>query len=422
MTERDVDATAVAESAATVVARLNDRLGEVTQTVQQYLIAEISELRDEGQLLELLYDSTEQNIDTVFSAIRHNIPIENVEPPTAALEYARRLAQRGKSANPLVRAYRLGQQTVLNIVLDDIRHSDLDPRRGLDVFEQITATTFKYIDWISQQVIAAYQSERDRWLENQNSTRALRVRELLDADALDVDAMSTAIGYPLRRLHLAVVVWCTEADHGDELVQMERFVRALGDSLGSQGRPMFIAADRVTGWGWIPLTAKAAQQAVAHTREFAESHDRAPSVAIGDPLPGLDGFRRSHDQALGAHAVAIAAGAHAKRIVANNDSGLSAAALVGQNIDATRAWVGEVLGPLASATENDERLRETLRVFLQTGSSYKAAAGELNLHFNSVKYRVQRAEQRRGRPIAEDRLDVELALLLCHWLQAAVLH
>jgi len=37
-----------------------------------------------------------------------------------------------------------------------------------------------------------------------------------------------------------------------------------------------------------------------------------------------------------------------------------------------------------------------------------------------VKYRVQRAVERRGRPI-DDRLDVELALLVCRWFGAVVL-
>ena len=45
----------------------------------------------------------------------------------------------------------------------------------------------------------------------------------------------------------------------------------------------------------------------------------------------------------------------------------------------------------------------------------------LNLHFDSVKYRVGRAVARRGRDIGSDRLDVELALLACHWYGAAVL-
>ena len=54
--------------------------------------------------------------------------------------------------------------------------------------------------------------------------------------------------------------------------------------------------------------------------------------------------------------------------------------------------------------------------------SYSRAAEELHLHTNSIKYRVQRAIDRRGRPISDGRLDVEIALLLCHWYGTAVLH
>ena len=414
-------AVVTADSAAEIIARLGGRLGDITRSLQQHVLTEVSEFRDDTQLAQLLKDSIEQNVDTVFTAIRHDIPIENVEPPTAALEHARRLAQRGVSANALIRSYRLGQQKLLNIVLDEVRAADLDPRRSLDVFQQITTTTFSYIDWISQQVIAAYQAEHDRWLETQNTTRAVRIRELLDAEVVDADAVSTEIGYPLRRMHLAVVASYPQTHHGDELVRMERFVRELAECLESKGHPLFIAADRLTGWGWIPLAADTAPGALECVRRLATTYQQPPSLAVGDPLPGVDGFRRSHRQALSAHAVAIAAGPDAEQIVTNDDPGLSAAALLGENVPAARAWVGEVLGPLASATESDERLRETLRVFLQTGSSYKAAAAELHLHFNSVRYRVQRAEERRGRPITTDRLDVEIALLLCNWFHTAVL-
>ena len=75
----------------------------------------------------------------------------------------------------------------------------------------------------------------------------------------------------------------------------------------------------------------------------------------------------------------------------------------------------------ATNADSDERLRETLRGFLRNSSSFKATADELHLHVNSVKYRVQRAIERRGKPIEADRIDVEVALLLCHWFGAAVL-
>jgi DNA-binding PucR family transcriptional regulator len=104
------------------------------------------------------------------------------------------------------------------------------------------------------------------------------------------------------------------------------------------------------------------------------------------------------------------------------DPGVVVAAQFGADLDQARAWVGDVLGPLASATDSDERMRETLREFLHSGSSFKATADRLHLHVNSVKYRVQRALERRGRPITDDRLDVEVALLLCHWFDTAVLN
>jgi DNA-binding PucR family transcriptional regulator len=136
---------------------------------------------------------------------------------------------------------------------------------------------------------------------------------------------------------------------------------------------------------------------------------------------GGRGFCRSHHQAQNARTIAVAAGTPARRVTAAGDPGLYAAALLGSNLPEAQAWVHQTLGPLSTDTENDARFRETLRVFLRDGSSYKAAADELNLHFKSVKYRVNRAVERRGRPIVDDRLDAELALLMCHWFGAAAL-
>jgi DNA-binding PucR family transcriptional regulator len=304
-------------------------------------------------------------------------------------------------------------------VLDEIRAYELEPQLGLDVYEQMEAVSFAYIDLISQRVVATYQDERDRWLSNRNTLRDLHVRDLLSGGDVDVDAATIAIRYPLRRTHVGVVTWCCEATDGGELDAMARFVHRLAEFIGAQENPLFISVDRVTGWAWIPLSAES--DALAAVREFADTATDAPSMATGNPLPGVEGFRRSHQQAEHGRSVAIASGMTADRIITPTDPGLAVAALVGENVEAASAWVGEVLGPLASDTEADERLRETLRAFLRTGSSHKAAAKELHLHSNSVKYRVHRAVERRGRAIADDRLDVEVALLLCHWFGTAVL-
>jgi DNA-binding PucR family transcriptional regulator len=408
----------VAETAG----RLHGRLAAVSSDVLRSLEDQIPELRGDAQLMELLGASVEGNVDTVLHALRYDIAVERTEAPTTALEYARRLAQQGVPVNALVRAYRLGQRRVNELVFAELRAIDIPEPMRVAVIEAITGTLFEYIDWMSQQVVTVYEDERERWLENQNSLRALRVREVLAGNkAIDADAASTAIRYPLRWHHLGLVVWYPDAGpEGDQLGRLQRFLRELGEAAGVAASPLFAAADRSCGWGWLPYRAAVAE-VPAKVRQFTLARPDSPSVAIGTMANGVEGFRQSHREAQTARSVAVIAKRPAPTVIAATDPGLSVVARLGDDVAGIRDWVTGVLGDLAADDENDARLRETLRVFLGSGSSYKVAAEELNLHFNSVKYRVGRAIARRGREIGSDRLDVELALLACHWYGSAVL-
>jgi DNA-binding PucR family transcriptional regulator len=61
-------------------------------------------------------------------------------------------------------------------------------------------------------------------------------------------------------------------------------------------------------------------------------------------------------------------------VISASDPGLSVVARLGGDVAGTRDWVATVLGDLAIDNENDGRLRDTLRVFLACGASYKVAA------------------------------------------------
>lgn len=171
------------------------------------------------------------------------------------------------------------------------------------------------------------------------------------------------------------------------------------------------AVDRVeaarSAWAWLPYRASPTG-AVEAVRRFLQQRPDAPSVSIGSPAAGVEGFRSSHRQAQAGRSIADARGDREPTVIAATDPGFSVAALLGGDLGFARAWVGETSGI-------------SVRVFLSCGSSYKLAADQLCLHFNTVKYRVGRAVARRGRPLTIDRIDVELALLLCHWYGAAVL-
>ena len=412
----------VSDYVAEVAGRLQGSVAGVSSELRRSLEEQIPELRGDPALVELLGTSVEGNVDTLLHALRYDIAVERVEAPTGALEYARRLAQHGVPVNALVRAYRLGQRFMNEAVFAELRTIDIPESRRVEVIEAITATMFGYIDWMSQQVVAVYEDERERWLENQNSLRALRVREVLAANkAIDVDAATTSIRYPLRWHHLGLIMWYPElGTEGDDLARLQGFVRELGEAAGAGAGPLFVPADRSCGWGWLPYRA-AATDAVEKARRFALTRPDSPSVAIGTMGSGIEGFRRSHREAEEARGVAIVRERREPTVIAASDPGLSVVARMGGDVVNTRDWVAAVLGDLAGDNENDARLRDTLRMYLACGSSYKVAAEELNMHFNSVKYRVGRAVARRGREIGSDRLEVELALLASHWYGSAVL-
>ena len=418
---RDED-TDVSRHVAETAERIHKRLAEASTYIRRSLEDDIPELRADPRLIELLDASVEANVETLLHALRYDIAVQGIEAPAAAVEYARRLAQHDVPVNALVRAYRLGQRRMNELVFSELRELDISAETRFAVLETITATLFEYIDRISQQVVVVYEDERERWLESQNSIRALRVREVLEGrKVVDVDATSNSIRYPLRWHHLAVAMWFPDVSAGgDELARLQRFLRELGQAANVGSNPLFIAADQTSGWGWLPFRA-APRDAVETVREFARKRSDCPNVAIGTVASGVDGFRQSHRAAEAAHGVAVAGGQPEQTVIAASDPGLSAAALLGGDIGEARQWVANVLGDLAADNENDGRLRETLRVFLRCGSSYKTAAEELDLHFNTVKYRVGRAVARRGRPIDADRLDVEIALLACQWYGQAVL-
>lgn len=62
-----------------------------------------------------------------------------------------------------------------------------------------------------------------------------------------------------------------------------------------------------------------------------------------------------------------------------------------------------------------------MAAFLAASGSFQRAALTLNVHKNTVTYRVRRAEECRGAPIGDDHLAVAVALLATHWLGADVL-
>jgi DNA-binding PucR family transcriptional regulator len=317
----------------------------------------------------------------------------------------------------LIRAYRVGHGRFLARCVEAIATRSADAELTAAATARLVDVSFRYIDRVFEQVISTYQRERDRWLLTQTAVRAARVRAVLGNQALDIDVTESALGYRLRQHHLGVVAWVAGEAHGSEgLARLERLAAVAARTLGNRGHPLFVPRDEALAWIWLPLGGDSGITREQPSLAF-EQGNSSVRVAVGEPGYGLDGFRRTHREAVRTQDLALAA-RPGTSVTTFADVGT--VALICADIPAARSWVWATLGDMAIDDEPHSRLRETLWVFLSTGS-YTATAERMVLHRNSVQYRIRKAKEALGSPIEDRRADLELALRACRYLGRAVL-
>ena len=413
----DIDGPAVAELVADVAAAVSRKAALVSEDVYEMVLREIPELRDDKPVLALLSSSVHSNVGTCLQILQHQIDLSAVQAPAASLEYARRRAQRGTPLTALLRAYRLGHACFSDWLFKELA-------RHADDAQMITAATLTmsrivagYVDQTSEEIVAAYTREREHWLRNRSAARAARIRDLLSGERVNVSATEATLGYRLRQYHVGLVCWAGDATAAvDNITRLEHAISHVAVKVAGSGDPVFLPRDESSAWAWLPLGIRDRFDAAGAA---AAGADGDLHFAFGDAARGITGFRLTHQQALAAQAVALAAGSPPPRVVTFGE--VAPVAMMLGSADLLRAWVLATLGGLATDDEHHARMRDTLLVFLQSGGSYKATAEQMVLHKNTVQYRIRKAEESLGRPAAENRSDVELALQASRWLGSAVL-
>lgn len=374
------------------------------------LATALPELAGDPRVREVLAATVQDTVIAALDVFRSGSPATGVRSPAAGTELARRLAQQNVPLSVMLRAYRLGQATFQRELIRRIAARRASADEVAAAARDLSSVTFSVIDAISEEVVAVYQAERDDWIRQRNAARLATVTALLSSRTSDA---GDALGYDLTGPHVAAVLWCgTDVDEAARLGRLERTVPRVAAALGAP-RPLVVAPDASTLWVWFSASA-------APVPAVTEALGGGTWAALGDPAPGPAGFRRTHQQARQAQTIATAADpAHRLRVTA--PALLGPLALLAVDPGSAAPWVHAVLGELADDDEPHARMRETLWAYLAGGSSLAAAAAELHLHKNTIRYRIRRAEEARGRPLAGDRLDVEVALLACRLLGSRVL-
>jgi hypothetical protein len=408
---------AVNAEVAAVASRMKAYLTEVADDVRDVIAEKLPTYRGDERLFSMFGASVQENLNTGLHILQHEGT--SAVAPNAAREFARRLAQRGVGVSSLMRSYRVGQARFQRDFISELLRG-----RGGDRVEGNAALTMvrvvsDYVDAVVEQLLEAYGEARDEWLSHRSAVFVQRVRTLLSERDIGADDAQQMLGsYRLSQRHRGAVIWCDEASSGDDVLHaLNRYCLQLAEAAGCVEPPLFVPLDDASAWVWMPLGSD--DDGWTALESAAAAPPEAISVGLGEPLPSLAGFRRTHQQAVMAQCVAVAARPSRSRFMSFTE--VAPIATMCADLDAARTWVAETLGPLAADDERGSMLRETARVFLGSGGSFTATASQMMLHRNTAQYRVRKAEELRGRPLRDGRLDVELALLACRYFGTALL-
>ena len=223
---------------------------------------------------------------------------------------------------------------------------------------------------------------------------------ILDSAPITTGRASTQLGYDLRRRHNAAVLWTDPRDPD------QAALAADADALGPATRArqvLTVIASSSSVWAWL------AADTDASAITTATAAHPAVRVAVGPIGAGIDGFRRSHFDAVATQR--LMSRLPDLRVARFADVQLVMLAI--QDEQRAREFVARTLGQLADA---DRELRDTLTVYIGVQFSAARAARALYTHRNTVLNRLQRAERRLPLPLAGHGLEVGAALEIAQWL------
>src|SRR5258708_24675486 len=175
----DIDGPGVAEWMAEVAAAVGRRAAEVHEDVYEVILREIPQLRDDELVLALHASSVRSNVDTCLQIMQHRIDLAAVHAPAAALEYARRLAQRATPLTALLRAYRLGHACFSGYLVKELAPQADDPAMITATPLTMSQIVAGYRDQTSEETGAGSMQGRENWLPSLSARGAARRRDLL---------------------------------------------------------------------------------------------------------------------------------------------------------------------------------------------------------------------------------------------------
>ena len=319
------------------------------------------------------------------------------------LGIARDIVRRGLDDATLI-TYRTGQNVAWRHWMDTVFGLTSDPDDLRELLDVSARSIFTFVDDTVAGVRAQMDREREELTGGTHAERLEVVNLILEGAPITSRRASTRLNYELARRHTAAILWTDGTpDEGRLDGAAEAFARAAGGH-----RPFTVVSGATSLWAWV------ATDRDPDLAELRAALADLPGVrvALGPTEAGMEGFRRSHLDALATQRLLHRM--PPELTIATYDD-VQVVALTTQDEERASEFVARILGEFATA---DAELRETLRVYVHEGFSASRTARALFMHRNTIINRVDRAQAMLPVPLEQNGLEVGLALEIVRWLGA----
>jgi hypothetical protein len=308
--------------------------------------------------------------------------------PPEALAQARRAARAGVSLDTVLRRYVLGSTLLGDFLMQEADSDDFADQGS--VLREVLSAQAAVLDGLMTSITNEYSCELGRAGRTPEQRRGERVQRLLAGGHCD----TAELDYELSGWHIGVIATGTAPD-----VAMRRIAGELG------ARLLCVARSEGTAWCWLGGERAPAMRDVE--RALADEPGEDVSLAVGEPEPGLEGWRLTHRQAQAALRVAL----HSRRRLTRYADVALLASVLGDDMLAG-SLVGIYLSPLGDKSNGGAVLRETLRAYFAAERNASSAASALGVARHTVENRLRMIEEKLGHTVRTRQAELEVALRL----------
>jgi DNA-binding PucR family transcriptional regulator len=318
------------------------------------------------------------------------------------LDSVRDLVRRGFVVEKTLDSYRIGQGVAWRMWMEICFELTTDAAELHELLQVTAKSIATFVDDALAAIFERMAAERDDLTRGTHAERRAIVALILEGAPISMGSVEAQLGYALTGPHLGAIIW-GPADAGAS--SLETAAEALVKTVGAPRR-LTVVASAGALWIWLPVGSTPGSLDLGRRLDLPAG----TRVAIGRPRAGLEGFRRTHVDALATQR--MLSRLSSPWPVAQYDD-VQLVALMTADPSLADEFVADVLGRFADVV--DEETHEAVLTYVEEQCNTSHTALRLHTHRNTILRRLARADELLPRPLAQNPVEVAAALKVLLW-------